>query len=191
MHKNPFSDDNQRTFFALEDDIPLEVAPMLQGLHADPKTHLMEEPSVRLRSALYELDEEYYPYFSQIIRGNPYVAEYLHGLNKKLDLIMRHVLHIEPMPHQWVCISAGGIAFRSPELYDKDAFLLISMVLPTNQSFIVCHAQVTECVPLTDSPLFKTSTQFIDLNDRHEAAITRHIFQRELEAKRRAKGLED
>ncbi len=108
-------------------------------------------------------------------------------LNKKLDLIVHHVLKSEigdEHQEQEVSISAAGLGFSSSTPYICNDLITLDIMLQPTPYRIITQARVVSCNQATDdaslsTPLYFIRTEFEHLGKENEEVIIQHVIRRQ------------
>jgi hypothetical protein len=121
------------------------------------------------------------------------VGGYLHLLNRKIDLLARHLAALSPElksgSEQTISLSEGGLAFATAEPPADGAVMALRMTLLPAYAVLALYASVIKLQPLADG-LTQVSVNFERLQDAERQLIARHVMQVQMAEQRRKAGRE-
>jgi len=188
------SSGNQRDFYRVE--CRALVASRVLGGNlphgATPASFFGESVQLSLGRELLRIDQEYAQVLHGIADRDRTLGNYLHGINRKIDALARHVLALAPEAQedveQTVSISEGGIAFRSGEALAAGTVLALNITLLPSRLAVAVFARVLGTQASPDGSALIVTTLFENLQDAERQLIARHVMQVQMAEQRRRSG---
>ena len=183
----------RRSYFRIDETIALEFKKVdeLTANTAVPELQYPKTASLQLFNELRKIDQDNSHLFYQIKDTNRALGEYLHNLNRKIDLISQQLMaDYKPLPPsktiRQVNLSEGGIAFGSSEPVNQDDFIVIRLVfLPSNAGMVIFAKVVrAEATPKGE---YQLAARFHRINDAQQQLIGQHIMRSQMAEKRKKK----
>lgn len=188
------SSGNQRDFYRVE--CRALIAARVLGTSiphgATAASFFGESMQLSLGRELMRIDQEYAQVLHGIADRDRNLGNYLHGLNRKIDALARHVLALAPQAQedveQTVSISEGGIAFRSGDALAAGTALALNITLLPSRLAIAVFARVVGTQASADGSALVVTTHFEHLQDAERQLIARHVMQVQMAEQRRRSG---
>ena len=116
---------------------------------------------------------------------NRLLADYMRGINQKIDLISRHVLFAKPGQGQenvtQLNLSETGLAFVSERALYKDSYIALRLIFLPNYVPVTAMAKITRCDVRDDSYIL--AAHFHRLQDQQRQELARQILKAQVKAK--------
>jgi len=198
----PPEDDERRSYFRIEDRVKLtyrlvfeeELPALIDRLKTGAGSNFT------VMSSFTSMSQQMLVQLRRIEGASPDVAACIKILDRKLNILGRAFLlqeeNVSNQPSKPVNISAGGIAFKSAELFEEGAVLELKLLLLPDMTGMVIYGEVIECTKVeepddTDEPhllrLF-----FSDIREPDRDLLIRHVLKRQGEwLRKRRKENED
>lgn len=182
----------RRSYFRIDESIALEfkAVPEMTANSAAPELQFPDTASLKLYAELRKIDSENSVLFHQIRENNRSIAEYLHNLNRKIDLIGQQLMsENKPLPPSKtiknVNLSEGGIAFGSSKSLTANEYIALRLIfLPSNAGLVV-FAKIIRCEPSNNGE-FQIAAKFHRINDTQQHLIGQQIMRAQMAEKRRS-----
>src|SRR5690606_27316013 len=142
----------RRSFFRIDESIALEYR------EVDERTANREEAekvypdsaSVVLHSELKKIDSDNAQLLFQLKNGNRALGEYLHNLNRKIELLAQRLLAEHKPPAltditRQVSLSEGGIAFGSAKPIAKNSYIALRLTFLPSYAGLIIFAKIIRC----------------------------------------------
>lgn len=182
----------RRSFFRIDETIALEFKPVdEQTANTGQSDALFSNAnSLKLYSELRKLDTENAQFLYQVKELSRPLAEYLHNLNRKIELIGQEVMADQkPLPPsktiRSVNLSEGGIAFGSSTAVNLGQYIAMRLVfLPSNAGLTV-FAKIIRC-ETSNGGEYQLGAKFHRITDSQQQLIGQQIMRAQMAEKRRA-----
>ena len=181
----------RRSYFRIDESISLEFKALDSpiALKSRPETFFSNVNSLKLYSELKKIDAENAQFLFQIKEMSRPLAEYLHNLNRKIELLGQELMaEQKPQPPsksiKQVNLSEGGIAFGSDNPLDTGAYIALHLVfLPCNAGLSL-FAKIIRCEhnPTDD---YQIAAKFHGLTEIQQNLIGQQIMRAQMAEKRR------
>ena len=192
---------DRRNFYRLQDNVYIEyrvagekeVKEGLKGLKR--QTPKADDPNYQLDV----LSRQIAPLLSDISVSLPTVAQYLDGLNRKIDLLSTMVFYEHFVNTQdiksnltsnTIDISEGGISFFSQEAYREKTYFYLRLVIIGFKYGLETYGQVAHCreaEDANDNKGYIIGIEFPHLSDYDQKQLSRYIYDRQRELIRKSK----
>jgi len=182
----------RRHYFRIDDYIDLECRQVDSDTAARTPVENLFPGSAALKvyAELKRIDSETAQLLYQIKDRDRHLADYLHLLNRKIDLLAQQLIS-EPHSQQHagqrrrsVNISEGGIAFDHDQPLAMDRLVALNLVfLPTFVSVPV-YALVTRCEQGRNER-WEIAAEFRQITDAQQQLISQQIMRAQMAEKRR------
>lgn len=186
---------NQRDFYRVECRAVLDyvvLGDQLPGSRSAESFFGDGEHFALLRE-LRKLDHDNAQLLHAIGETDRNVGGYLHLLNRKIDLLARHLAALSPGlksgSEQSISLSEGGLAFNATDPPAMGEVIALRMTLLPTFSVLAMFASVVKLQPLADGQTH-VSLNFERLQDAERQAIARHVMQVQMAEQRRKAGRE-
>lgn len=181
----------RRSYFRIDESIALEFK-VIEDRTADqqsPESVFGQASSLKLYSELRKMDQENAQYLFAIKEISRPLAEYLHNLNRKVDLLAQEVLtEQKPSPPsktiKLVNLSEGGIAFGSSESLQHSQSIAMRMIFLPSNATLVLFAKVLRCEPVKGGE-FQIGAKFYRITEQQQQLIGQQIMRAQMAEKRR------
>ena len=181
----------RRSYFRIDESIALEyksVSEMVANTAA-PELQFPNTASLKLHAELRKIDGENSLLFHQIRESNRAIAEYLHNLNRKIELISQQLtMEQKPPPPaktiRQVNLSEGGIAFGSSQDIEANSFIALRLIFLPSNTGLVIFAKIIRCEP-SNTGEFQIAAKFHRINDTQQHLIGQQIMRAQMAEKRR------
>jgi hypothetical protein len=182
----------RRSYFRIDESIALEFKDVTEVVAntAAPELQFPNTASLKLHAELRKIDGENSLLFHQIRESNRAIAEYLHNLNRKIDLISQQMTmeHKPPPPSKTikqVNLSEGGIAFGSSQDIPANSYIALRLVFLPSNTGLVIFAKIIRCEP-SNTGEFQIAAKFHRINDTQQHLIGQQIMRAQMAEKRRS-----
>lgn len=181
----------RRSYFRIDETIALEYRPVdEQTANQGQAEELFGNPgSLKLYAELKKIDSDNAQFLYQIKELSRPLGEYLHNLNRKIELIGQELMADQkPQPPsktiKQVNLSEGGIAFGSAQPVTVGSFIALRLVfLPSNAGLVV-FAKIIRCEP-SNTGEYQLAAKFHRITDLHQQLIGQQIMRTQMAEKRR------
>lgn len=145
--------------------------------------------SLKLYSELKKIDADNAQYLFQIKELSRPLAEYLHNLNRKIELLGQELMADQkPLPPsktiRQVNLSEGGIAFGSTNSFNAGDYIGLRIVFFPSNAGLILFAQIIRC-EASNSGEFQISAKFHRITDVQQQLIGQQIMRAQMAEKRR------
>jgi hypothetical protein len=182
----------RRSFFRIDESIALELKVVTEQIVKDnqPESLFSNAGSLKLYSELRKIDNDNSQLLHQIKELSRPLAEYLHNLNRKIELLGQELMADQkPQPPsktiRQVNLSEGGIAFGSNTDVPAGQFIALRLVFLPSNAGLVLFAKIIRCEP-NNSGEFQIAAKFLHINDIQQQLIGQQIMRAQMAEKRRA-----
>jgi PilZ domain len=181
----------RRSFFRIDESIALEFK------RVDEKTtnslpaesHFSDGNALHLYTELKKIDADNAQYLHQIKELSRPLGEYLHNLNRKIELIS-HEFAKNQKPQapaktiKQVNLSEGGIAFGSSQALDASSYIALRLVfLPSNAGIIV-YAKIIRS-DLSEGGEFQIAAKFHKITSVQQHILGQQIMHAQIAERRK------
>jgi hypothetical protein len=183
----------RRSYFRIDESIALEFKSVeeVTANTAAPELQFTNNASLKLYAELRKLDGENTQLFHQIKEHSRALSEYLHNMNRKLDLIAQQLMgETRPAPPsktiKQVNLSEGGIAFGSSLAVEQNSYIALRLIFLPSNAGLVQFAKIIRCDP-SPSGEFQIAAKFHRINEAHQQLIGQQIMRAQMAEKRKSK----
>lgn len=195
---NESESQDRRNFFRLEDQVYLQYRPASEE---EVKKARAIEPSVAPKAfdARFQLDtlsQQLSPLLMNIRAESPAIAQYLEGLNRKLDVIAGMVLMQQAGKEDseqhyssatTVDISEGGVSFDADTSPELNSFLFCRMSIAGFQLGLETYGKVVYTSQSKENAgKVRVGVEFPYITEYERKQLTRYIFDKQREMIRQA-----
>jgi hypothetical protein len=186
---------NQRDFYRVECRAVLDYVALGDHLPAarSAESFFGDGEHFALLRELRKLDHDNAQLLHAIGESDRNVGSYLHLLNRKIDLLARHIAALSPGlksgSEQTISLSEGGLSFAAADPPAAGSVLALRMTLLPAYAVLALFASVVKLQPLADGQV-QVSLNFERLQDAERQAIARHVMQVQMAEQRRKAGRE-
>ena len=185
----------RRSFFRIDESIALEFKIVDEKTvnSSQPEAQFTNSSSLKLYSELKKIDSDNGQLLHQIKELSRPLAEYLHNLNRKIELLGQELMADQkPKPPsktiRQVNLSEGGIAFGSDTPVIAGQFIVIRLVFLPSNAGLTLFAKMIRCEP-TNSGEYQMAAKFHHINDLQQQLIGQQIMRAQMAEKRRIQQL--
>lgn len=181
----------RRSYFRIDDTIALEfkVIDEATANKGQAETLFNNANSLKLYSELKKIDADNAQFLFQIKELSRPLAEYLHNLNRKIELLGQALMADQkPLPPsktiRQVNLSEGGIAFGSATGLNVGDYIGLRIVFFPSNAGLTLFARIIRCEP-SNGGEFQVSAKFYRINDLQQQLIGQQIMRAQMAEKRR------
>jgi len=181
----------RRSFFRIDETIALEFRNVDEPTanKTQPEALFSNANSLKLYSELKKIDAENAQFLFQIKELSRPLAEYLHNLNRKIELLGQQLMTDQkPSPPsktlRQVNLSEGGIAFGSSNSVNAGDFIALRIVFLPSNAGLILFARVIRCEP-SNTGEFQIAAKFHRITDVQQQLIGQQIMRAQMAEKRR------
>lgn len=183
----------RRSFFRIDESIALEYKEVDETtVNAQTAESLYHDAAdIKLYSELKKIDSDTAQLLYQIKDGNRALGEYLHNMNRKIELLGQRLMaeHRPPaLTHitKQVNLSEGGIAFGCERPIEKNGFIAMRLTFLPSYAGLIIFAKVIRC-ELSSAGDYQIAAKFIRANATQQQLIGQQIMRAQMADKRRLK----
>ncbi len=182
--------DDKRNAFRVEEAARIQYDTLSQDQWEERLALLAGSLSATLnvRQAVEDINLEISRKLIAVNRVSTTVAGCLELLNKKLEIMLDHIGHLEHQrgdlgdrPVVRCEISSSGIQFPTQEPMDVGARVHFQALLVTHTFYFEALVEVTRCEPVDDENGFKVAGTFKGLRDADRDSLIKHLLHRQSE----------
>lgn len=181
----------RRSYFRIDETIALEFKNIdeLTANKNQPETLFSNANSLKLYSELKKIDADNAQFLFQIKELSRPLAEYLHNLNRKIELLGQELMADQkPSPPsktlRQVNLSEGGIAFGSTNELIAGSYIGLRIVFLPSNSGLILFAKIIRCEP-SNTGEFQIAAKFHRITDLQQQLIGQQIMRAQMAEKRR------
>lgn len=184
----------KRNFFRVNHDVLFDY----HGVDAytanndDPKDQFDNELPVQLFTAFRQIDKHNQEITRALDGNQKPLLEYLHGLNRKIELLARELVS-HKVPDQQkkakINLSEGGMAFLAEKALYKDTFIAIRLVFLPSYTGVILFARVIRCEPHKGDS-HHIAVKFHRISVTQQQLLAKTIMDTQLSSKRRDSGFD-
>ena len=181
----------RRSYFRIDETIALEfkVIDEVTANKGQAEALFSNANSLKLYSELKKIDADNAQYLFQIKELSRPLAEYLHNLNRKIELLGQELMaEQKPLPPsktiRQVNLSEGGIAFGSTNSFNAGDYIGLRIVFFPSNAGLILFARIIRCEP-SNSGEFQVSAKFHRITDLQQQLIGQQIMRAQMAEKRR------
>lgn len=181
----------RRYYFRIDDYLDLEYLKVSADTAAGTSVENLFPGSAALKTyaELKKIDSESAQLLYQIKDRDRQLADYLHLLNRKVELLAQQLIS-EPPQHapqgkrRSVNISEGGLSFSNDEALEPKQLIALNLTfLPTFVNVPV-YAQVTRCEPGRNGD-WEIAAEFHAVNEAQQQLLSQQIMRAQMADKRK------
>ncbi len=185
---------DKRNAFRVEEAARISIEPVADDEWEERLALLAGSLSANLsvRQATEEISLEISRKMIAVNRVSTTVAGCLDLLNKKLEIMLDHIGHLEhqrgdlgDIPATRCELSSSGVQFPSAEPFATGQRVYFRALLITHIFYFEALAEVTRCEPATDGSGFQVAAVFRGLRDADRDSLIKHLLHRQSETIRR------
>lgn len=184
----------RRSFFRIDETIALEFKKVdeLAANKSEPEALFSNANSLKLYSELKKIDAENAQFMFQIKELSRPLAEYLHNLNRKIELLGQQLMADQkPQPPsktiKQVNLSEGGIAFGSSGELKVDDYIALRIVFLPSNAGLILFAKIIRC-DSSNTGEFQVAAKFHRITELQQQLIGQQIMRAQMAEKRRLQG---
>jgi hypothetical protein len=189
----PSRNQNQRDFYRV--DCPAIISHCVIGSHVvagrPASDYFPDSEHFSLIRELRHLDHDASHLLHAINESDRNVGAYLAHINRKLDLLSRHLAALTPDmsrgSEQTISLSEGGLSFHVPEAPALDSVLALRITLLPSYIGLALFGRVVS-PHAKDSEGRNVSVNFEHLQDADRQLLARHVMQVQMAEQRRRSG---
>jgi hypothetical protein len=181
----------RRSFFRIDESIALEFKRVEEEAanKSQPESLFKNASSLKLYSELKKIDMENAQLLHQIKELSRPLAEYLHNLNRKVELIGQEVMaEQKPQPQakaiRQVNLSEGGIAFGSINPIAQGDYIALRLVFLPSNAGLTLFAKIIRC-EMGNSGEYQIAAKFHRIHELQQQLIGQQIMRAQMAEKRR------
>lgn len=181
----------RRSYFRIDETIALEfkVIDEVTANKSQAEALFSNANSLKLYSELKKIDADNAQFLFQIKELSRPLAEYLHNLNRKIELLGQELMvDQKPLPPsktiRQVNLSEGGIAFGSSTAITAGDYIGLRIVFLPSNAGLILFARIIRCEP-NNSGEFQIAAKFHRINDLQQQLIGQQIMRAQMAEKRR------
>lgn len=183
----------RRSFFRIDESIALEYKEVDEHTantgEADSLYH--DAADLRLYGELKKLDNDNAQLLYQIKDSNRALGEYLHNLNRKIELLGQRLMAEHKPPAltrgtRQVNLSEGGIAFGCDHAIEQNGFIAMRLTFLPSYAGLILFAKVIRC-ELGSAGDYQIAAKFHRTNMNQQQMIGQQIMRAQMADKRRLK----
>ncbi len=181
----------RRSYFRIDESIALEfkVIDATTASSSLPETLFGNASSLKLYSELRKIDNDNAQLLHQIKELSRPLAEYLHNLNHKIELLGQELMaEQKPKPPsntiRQVNLSEDGIAFGSTQELSAAQLIALHLVFLPSNAGLVLVAKVIRC-DANNSGEYQIAAKFYNINETQQQLIGQQIMRAQMAEKRR------
>jgi hypothetical protein len=142
----------RRSSFRIDENIALEYRPVdgadLQK--REPESYFENSGAVALYSEIKRLDADNAQLLYQLKNTNRALGEYLHNLNRKIELLSQQLMAEHKPPAltnitRQVNLSEGGIAFGSSNPIEAGSYISLRLTFLPSYAGLILFAKIIRC----------------------------------------------
>jgi hypothetical protein len=180
----------RRSYFRIDESIALEYRAVDEATatRGDVDKVYPDSDSIALYSELKKIDSDNAQLLFQLKNGNRALGDYLHNLNRKIDLLSQRILaeHKPPaLTHitRQVSLSEGGIAFGSAKPIAANAYIALRLTFLPSYAGLIIFAKVIRC-ELCKAGDYQIAAKFYRARDSQLQIIGQQIMRAQLADRR-------
>jgi len=181
----------RRSYFRIDESIALEfkVVDEATANKGQAEALFSNANSLKLYSELKKIDADNAQFLFQIKEISRPLAEYLHNLNRKIELLGQMLMADQkPLPPsktiRQVNLSEGGIAFGSANSLNAGDYIGLRIVFLPSNAGLILFAKIIRCDP-SNTGEFQIAAKFHCINDLQQQLIGQQIMRAQMAEKRR------
>lgn len=181
----------RRSYFRLDETIALEFKSVdeLTANKSQPEAMFGNANSLKLYSELKKIDADNAQFLFQIKEMSRPLAEYLHNLNRKIELLGQEIMTDQkPSPPsktiKQVNLSEGGIAFGSANPVPVGDYIGLRIIFLPSNAGLILFAKIIRCEP-SNTGEFQIAAKFHRITDMQQQLIGQQIMRAQMAEKRR------
>lgn len=175
----------KRQYFRIQQDVIFNFCPVSNDdvIHSRAEQHFEHSETLCLFSEFQQINGQSQQLMASIKESNPLIAEYLNGLNKKMDLVCQQVLSTQSSIHDVdsgrIDISQGGLAFSSDDSIGVENWLALKLIFLPTYTGVISYGQVTRNALQADGS-YLIGVRFHNLDDEQSKLIAKQVFKTQI-----------
>ncbi|MGS2718721.1 PilZ domain-containing protein [Eionea flava] len=175
----------KRQYFRIQQDVIFNFCPVSNDdvIHSRAEQHFEHSETLCLFSEFQQINGQGQQLMASIKESNPLIAEYLDGLNKKMDLVCQQVLSTQSSIHDVdsgrIDISQGGLAFSSDDSIGVESWLALKLIFLPAYTGVITYGQVTRNALQPDGS-YLIGVRFHNLDDEQSKLIAKQVFKTQI-----------
>lgn len=187
----------RRLYFRIDDYLDLEYLSVDEDtLQHTPVENLFPgAAALKTYAELKKIDSETTQLFYQLKDHDRAVADYLHLLNRKIDLLAQQLIS-EPRQQsrhraeqRHVNISEGGLAFSNKEALPAGQPLALNLTFLPTYVGLALYARVARCEPVRTGG-YEIAAEFDSMTEPQQQLLSQQIMRAQMAEKRRRQDLD-
>lgn len=175
----------KRQFFRIQQDVIFNFCPVSNDdvVHSRAEYHFEHSETLCLFTEFQQINGQSQQLMDSIKEANPIIADYLAGLNRKMDLVCQQVLSSQSSIHDVdsgrIDISQGGLAFSSDESIGVESWLALKLIFLPTYTGVITYGQVTRNALQPDGS-YLIGVRFHSLDDEQSKLIAKQVFKTQI-----------
>lgn len=181
----------RRSYFRIDETIALEFKPVDEQTanKSQPESLFSNANSLKLYTELKKIDTDNAQFLFQVKEMSRPLAEYLHNLNRKIELLGQEIMADQkPSPPsktiKQVNLSEGGIAFGSANSVLVGDYIGLRIIFLPSNAGLLLFARIIRCEP-SNTGEFQLAAKFHRITDLQQQLIGQQIMRAQMAEKRR------
>lgn len=182
----------RRSYFRIDESIAIEFKEVeeITANTAAPELQFPNTASLKLFAELRKIDADNASLFHQIKDTSRALSEYLHNLNRKIDIISQQlILDAKPLPPsktiKQVNLSEGGIAFGSSRHVEANSYIAMRLIFLPSNAGLVLFAKIIRCEP-SNTGEYQIAAKFHRETDAQQQLIGQQIMRAQMAERRKS-----
>lgn len=177
----------RRNFFRVDQDVIFDYRQV--DIHTvenkEPEEAIDDGSAMYLIGELRRIDREAQQSLKIIADKQRLLADFLHKLNAKIDLIARHGMFASNPGNQAsrLNISEGGVAFRGNKALYVGNFLVLRMIFLPSYTPVIIFAKVVRCE--SDENGYRVAAIFHKVQDHDRQELARQVMKAQVTNRKR------
>jgi hypothetical protein len=182
---------NKRDSFRINEDVHFEFKPVSASFaeeedverafeHTDNSLHLIDQ--------LNKIDRDVSQSLKLISDKNRLLGDYLQSINKKIDVIGRHVVFnseesLNNRPLKRISLSEDGIGFITDRSLYKGSIIALRLIFLPNYYMAMSYSEVLRCVQHDDK--YQIAAKFKGISDKDRQVISRQVLRAQMQDRKK------
>ncbi len=180
----------RRSSFRIDENIALEYREVEESQlqSREPESFFDNSGAVALYGEIKRLDNDNAQLLFQIKNGNRALGDYLHNLNRKIELLSQQLMAEHKPPAltsitRQVNLSEGGIAFGSAKPIPANSHIALRMTFLPSYAGLIVFAKIIRC-ELCKAGDYQIAAKFHHLRDAQLHIIGQQIMRAQMADRR-------
>lgn len=180
----------RRSYFRVDESIALEYREVDEQIanREEAETIFPDAAAIALHSELKRIDSENTQLLYQLKNGNRALGEYLHNLNRKIELLAQKLMADYKPPAltqitRQVSLSEGGIAFGSAKPIAQGSYIALRLTFLPSYAGLVIFAKIIRC-ELCKAGDYQIAAKFHCARDAQLRVIGQQIMRAQMADRR-------